>query len=38
MAAALRGTGPAGVAEWDDDRTVVVLAVLDDAYAPAVSV
>ena len=34
MAAALRGTGPEGVAEWDDDRTVVVLAVLDAVYAP----
>lgn len=27
MDLALRGTGPAGVADWNDDRTVVVLAV-----------
>ena len=36
MAAALRGAGPDGVADWDDDRTVVVLAVLDEVYASAV--
>jgi sigma-B regulation protein RsbU (phosphoserine phosphatase) len=34
MAAALRGTGPEGVADWQDDRTVVVIEVL----APAVPV
>lgn len=32
MAVAIRGTGPASVADWDDDPTVVVMAVLDDAY------
>ena len=32
MAAAMRAPGPEGVADWDDDRTVVVMAVLDDAY------
>ena len=37
MAAALRGTGPDGVADWDDDRTVVVMAVLDHAFAPRLS-
>ncbi|HUU34830.1 MAG TPA: PP2C family protein-serine/threonine phosphatase [Vicinamibacterales bacterium] len=35
MGAALRGTGPDGVADWDDDRTVVVMAVLDDGYEHA---
>ncbi len=35
MAAGMSGTGPAGVADWHDDRTVVVLAVLDDGYEPA---
>lgn len=35
MAAALNGAGPAGATDWHDDRTVVVLAVLDEAYAAA---
>jgi sigma-B regulation protein RsbU (phosphoserine phosphatase) len=35
MAAAMSGTGPAGVTDWDDDRTVVVLALLDGATEPA---
>lgn len=35
MAAGLSGSGPAGVSDWHDDRTVVVLAVLDDDYEPA---
>lgn len=35
MGAARRGEGPAGVPDWDDDRTVVVLSVLDDAYEHA---
>jgi len=30
MAAAIGGAGPEGVADWDDDRTVVVLALPDD--------
>lgn len=33
MDAALAGRGPGGVPDWDDDRTVVVMAMLDDAYA-----
>lgn len=35
MDAALRGRGPAGVADWDDDRTVVVVALLHVAPTPA---
>jgi serine phosphatase RsbU (regulator of sigma subunit) len=33
MAAAMSSPGPAGVDGWDDDRTVLVLAVIDEAYA-----
>lgn len=33
MAKALAGRGPDGILDWDDDRTVVVMAVLDDACA-----
>ena len=36
MAAALRGTGPEGVADWQDDRTVVVMEMLAPALAIAV--
>lgn len=35
MSEALRGTGPEGVADWNDDRTVVVLAVREDATLAA---
>lgn len=35
MAAGMSGAGPVGVADWHDDRTVVVLAVLDGVYEPA---
>ncbi|MEZ5420390.1 MAG: SpoIIE family protein phosphatase [Vicinamibacterales bacterium] len=37
MATARRGQGPEGVADWDDDRTVVVLSVIDRAYAEGAS-
>jgi serine phosphatase RsbU (regulator of sigma subunit) len=33
MAAAVAGPGPDGVAEWDDDRTVVVMALLEAGTA-----
>ena len=36
MSAALRGTGPEGVADWQDDRTVVVMEMLAPAVAVAV--
>lgn len=35
MAAALSGTGPAGVADWQDDRTAVVIAMVGDPNASA---
>jgi sigma-B regulation protein RsbU (phosphoserine phosphatase) len=37
MAEAVRGTGPAGVADWQDDRTVVVMAVREEAVPPTLA-